>query len=154
MSTRTGRSLSITFLLALFACALTTLGFAQDQDQPPAGGPPPHQMGRGHFDPQQRTDMLTKQLKLSSDQQAKVLDILKSEQSQMESLRSDSSMSQEDRRSKMMEIHKATNEQIRGLLDPGQQKKWDKMQAEHAQWQGRGGQNPPPPPDSAPPQQQ
>ena len=51
--------------------------------------------------------MLTKQLRLTSDQQPKVLEILKSEQSQMENLRSDSSVTQDDRRSKMMEIHKS-----------------------------------------------
>ena len=150
MLTKMWRGLSIAFLLALLACTITTLGFAQDQGGDAQGGPPQGHMGRGHFDPQQRTDMLTRQLKLNSDQQTKVLEIFKSERSQMESLRSDPSLSQDDRRAKMMEIHKATGEQVRGLLDPAQQKKWDKMQAEHEQWQGhrQGGQ------DSAPPASQ
>ena len=104
-----------------------------DQQSAPAGAP---EHGRHHFDPAKRTEMLTKQLKLNSDQQAKVLDILKSQQSQMESLRSDTSTSQDDRRSKMMEIHKTSNEQIRALLDSNQQKKWDAMQSQHEQWQG------------------
>ena len=102
-----------------------------DQQAAPAG-----EHGHRHFDPAKRTDMLTKQLKLNSDQQAKVLDILKSEQSQMESLHSDTSTSQDDRRSKMMEIRKTSNEQIRGLLDSNQQKKFDAMQSQHEQWQG------------------
>jgi protein CpxP len=104
-----------------------------DQQAAPAGAP---EHGHHHFDPAKRTDMLTKQLKLNSDQQAKVLDILKSEQSQMESLHSDASTSQDDRRSKMMEIRKTSNEQIRGLLDSNQQKKFDAMQSQHEQWQG------------------
>ena len=104
-----------------------------DQQAAPAGAP---EHGHHHFDPAKRTDMLTKQLKLNSDQQAKVLDILKSEQSQMESLHSDTSTSQDDRRSKMMEIRKTSNEQIRGLLDSNQQKKFDAMQSQHEQWQG------------------
>jgi len=58
---------------------------------------------------------------------------LKSEQSQMESLRSDSS--QDDRRSKMMDLRKASNDQIRALLDSTQQKKWDDMQSRHEQRQ-------------------
>ena len=96
-----------------------TPSVAQDSpsSEPPsmqAGGPPDH--GRGRFDPAQRTEMLTKHLKLNSDQQAKVLDILKSQQSQMESLRSDTSTPQQDRRSKMMDLHKATDDQIRGVL--------------------------------------
>jgi protein CpxP len=92
--------------------------------------------------------MLTKQLKLTSDQQPKVLEILKSEQSQMESLRSDSS--QDDRRSKMMDLRKASNDQIRALLDSKQQKKWDEMQSRHEQRQGhhQGGQAPGAAPDS------
>ena len=107
-----------------------------DQQAAPAG-PPEH--GRRHFDPAKRTEMLTKHLKLNSDQQGKVLDILKSEQSQMESLHSDSSASPDDRRSKMMEIHKSSNDQIRALLDSNQQKKWDEMQSHHGQWQGHHG---------------
>src|SRR6201998_3405789 len=104
-----------------------------DQQSAPAGGP---EHGHRHFDPAKRTEMLTKQLKLNSDQQAKVLDILKSEQSQMERLHSDTSTAQDDRRSKMMEIRKTSNEQIRGLLDSNQQKKFDAMQSQHEQWQG------------------
>jgi Spy/CpxP family protein refolding chaperone len=115
----------------------------QSNDQSaPAGGPPEH--GRGHFDPARQTEMLTKHLNLTSEQQPKVLEILKSEQSQMQNLRSDTSLSQQDRRAKMMEIRKTSNEQIRALLDSDQQKKWDEMQARHEQWQehrqnGQGG---------------
>jgi periplasmic protein CpxP/Spy len=116
-----------------------------DQQSAPAGAPPDHGHGRGHFDPAKRTEMLTKQLNLTSEQQPKVLDILKSEQSQMESLRSDSSVQPADRHSKMMEIHKASNDQIRGLLDSNQQQKFDAMQNKHEQMQGHheGGQSPP-----------
>jgi periplasmic protein CpxP/Spy len=116
-----------------------------DQQSAPAGAPPDHGHGRGHFDPAKRTEMLTKQLNLTSEQQPKVLEILKSEQSQMESLRSDSSVQQADRHSKMMEIHKASNDQIRGLLDSNQQQKFDAMQSKHEQSQGHheGGQTPP-----------
>jgi periplasmic protein CpxP/Spy len=105
------------------------------QQAAPAGAPPEHGRG-GHFDPAERTEMLTKQLKLTSDQQPKVLEILKSEQSQMQNLRSDSSVPQEDRRSKMMEIRKTSDGEIRALLDADQQKKWDTMQSKHEHWQG------------------
>lgn len=143
------------FLLALTLAGIiyaTPFAIAQDngtnnqQSAPPAGGPP--EGGHRHFDPARRTQMLTKQLNLTSDQQTKVLDILKSEQSQMETLRSDSSASQNDRRSKMMDIHKTSDDQIRGLLDSDQQKKWDEMQSKRGQWQGQhqNGQAPPPPP--------
>ena len=96
------------------------------------------------MDPEKRTEMLSKHLKLTSDQQPKVLEILKTEQSQTESLHSDSSASQEDRHSKMMEIHKTSNDQIRALLSADQQKKFDEMQSRHEQWNHGGGQQPPP----------
>jgi len=55
---------------------------------------------------------------------------LQSAHTQMESLRQDTSLSQQDRRAKMMDIHKNTDSQIRGLLDSNQQKKWDEMQGQ------------------------
>ena len=91
--------------------------------------------GRHHGppDPAERTRELTKHLKLTSDQQTKVQDALVSQRSQMESLHQDASLSQQDRRSKMMEIRKNTDQQIRGLLDSNQQSKWDAMQARREQ---------------------
>ncbi len=129
-----------------------TPAVAQDSgtnEQQPA--PPEHGHGHGNFDPAKRTEMLTKQLKLTADQQSKVQDILKSEQSQMESLRSDSSTTREERRPKMMEIHKASSDQIRALLDSNQQKKWDAMQSSHEQWQGHHPDGQAPAPDSSQP---
>jgi len=128
-------------LVGALGCAMTAYGVAQnnggnDQQSASGGGPSEQGYGHRHLDPEKRAAMLTKQLNLTSDQQPKVLDILKSEQSQTEKLRSDSSLSQDDRRSKMMEIHKASNDQIRGLLDADQQKKWDEIQSKREQWQG------------------
>ncbi len=108
---------------------------ANTQQSAPQGAPPEHGRG-GHLDPEMRTKRLTKELNLTSDQQSKVLDILKSTQSKMQDLRADSSVPPEDRRPKMMEIHKASDDQIRALLDSDQQKKWDAMQSKHEQWQG------------------
>ena len=134
----------VALTLAGLMCAVPAI--AQDsgnaQQGPPAGGPPEH--GRMRMDPEHRAEMLTKHLNLNSDQHAKVLDILKSSQSQMESLHSDTSASQEDRRSKMMEIRKSTDEQIRGVLDANQQKKWDEMQSKREdRMEHRHGQAPP-----------
>lgn len=127
---------------------VTVSAVAQDNDSQQSA--PEHSRGHGQFDPAKRTEMLTKRLGLTSEQQPKVLDILKSEQSQMESLHSDSSLSQEDRRAKMMDIHKSTNDQVRALLNPDQQKKWDEIQSRREQWQGHrpNGQTPPPPDSS------
>ena len=144
----------LALMLAGVVYASTPAASAQDaneQQSAPSAGQ--HGYGHNHFDPDKRAAMLTKQLNLSADQKAKVTDILKSEQSQMESLRSDASVSQEDRHSKMMEIHKSSNEQIRGLLDPDQQKKWEEIQSKQMEHYHHGGQGPAGTPNSPPPQQ-
>jgi len=128
---------------------------AQDSQSNEPAAPPAQEMGGHHHgppDPAQRTAELTKRLNLTSDQQGKVQSALESERSQMQSLHQDSSLSQPDRRAKMMEIHKATDAQIRGVLDSNQQKKWDEMQARRAErMQNRGGG--PPDNGSGPPPQ-
>ena len=143
-------------LLILATAGLISMApFATAQDNPsnnqPSASAQEHGRWHGHEDPAQRTAELTKKLKLTSDQQTKVQDALQSEHSQMESLHQDSSLSQQDRRTKMMEIHKSTDGQIRGLLDADQQKKWDEMQARREQrMQNRHGDAGP---QGAPPQQ-
>ncbi|MGD0988442.1 MAG: hypothetical protein ABR874_11565 [Candidatus Sulfotelmatobacter sp.] len=127
-----------TFLaLALAGISMLTMSaFAQNDNNGQQSAPAGEHRGGHHMDPAKRAEMLTKHLNLTSDQQAKVLDLFKSEQSQMESLHSDSSLSQDARRSKMMEIRKTTNDQVRALLDPDQQKKWDAMQSERGHREG------------------
>jgi periplasmic protein CpxP/Spy len=152
-------------LLVLIAAGLisVTVPFAAAQDSPSGNSSNDQQSSpsqdngmhrHGPPDPARRTQELTKRLNLTSDQQTKVLDALQSEHSQMESLHQDSSLSQQDRHTKMMEIHKSSDAQIRGLLDSTQQKKWDEMQAKREQWMqnrrpgspdaGSGQQSPPP----------
>lgn len=144
-------ALTLAGLVSVATVSAVAQSGSDQQPAPPAQSAPMGDEGHGHrhFDPERRTEMLTKQLKLTSDQQPKVLDILKSEQSQMESLRSDTSTSQDDRRSKMMDIHKTSNGQIRALLTADQQKKYDAMEARHGQWGNHGGpDNAAPPSDS------
>lgn len=144
-------------LLVLVAVGAVSVAvpFAAAQDSPPADqqSQPSQEHGgwhRGQQDPAQRTQELAKHLKLTSDQQTKVLDALQSAHTQTESLRQDTSLSQQDRRAKMMDIHKNTDSQIRGLLDSNQQKKWDEMQAKREQRMENhhpdAGSNPTPPP--------
>jgi hypothetical protein len=131
-------------LLVLLAAGLisTAVPFAaaQSSNDSSANNPqssPSEDNGRWHHgppDPARRTQELTKRFNLSSDQQTKVQDILQSEHSQMESLRQDTSSSRQDRHTKMMDLHKSTDANIRALLDSTQQKKWDEMQARREQW--------------------
>lgn len=138
----------LTSLVTLLAVGLLSMAaVAQSSAPPPNDAPSANQQpptDRGGWrrgappDPAQRTQELTKKLNLTSDQQAKVQDIFKSEQSQMEGLRNDTSTPQQDRRTKMMDIRNATNTQVRALLDADQQKKWDEMQAKREDWGKKG----------------
>jgi periplasmic protein CpxP/Spy len=113
------------------AVLLLSVGmFAQTptpQDQGPGQGE--HQAAgmHRHMDPQQQLDHLTKQLKLTDDQQQKIKPLLEQQAEQMQSVRQDTSVPQQDRRAKFQEIHQNTMSQIRSILDENQQKKFDKM---------------------------
>jgi len=152
----------LTLMLAGMVYAATPAAVAQDagnndQQAAPAGGA--QEQGRSRrMDPARRVEMLTKQLNLTADQKTKVLDILKSDRSKMESMRDDSSLSAQDRHAKMMDIRKASNDQVRALLDSNQQKKFDQMQSQQEQWMqghhpgGEGMGAPPNAPEHAPEQ--
>ncbi|MGA6984941.1 MAG: hypothetical protein WBZ01_02710 [Terriglobales bacterium] len=150
--------LFILLAVGLIAAAVPFAAAQSSNDTPPPGNQQPAQGNGGWHhgppDPAERTKELTKHLNLTPDQQTKVLDILQSEHSQMETLHQDNSLSQQDRHTKMMDIHNAGDTQIRALLDSTQQKKWDEMQAKRDQWghnghhgppQGQGDQQAPPP---------
>jgi periplasmic protein CpxP/Spy len=147
--------------------ALLSLGFAagtafgQDEQAPPAppqAGQQPDQqsapgMGRhmgGRHMPtvDDQLKHLTKQLNLSDDQQAKLKPILEDQRKQMDGIRNDSSLSREDRFSKMQEVRQGSDTQIKSVLNDDQQKNFDKMREEQAnrmkRWHNKGGDNAPP----------
>ncbi|MGB9195322.1 MAG: hypothetical protein WCB53_00205 [Terriglobales bacterium] len=131
-------------LLALALAGAIYAVPAMAQNSAPSAPPADQQMQNGGemhhhgpmMDPVKRTEHLTKKLDLTADQQTKVLEIFKTEQSQAESMMNDSSMSRDDRHAKMAEMHKTSDDQVRALLDPTQQKKWDEMQSQRGQWGG------------------
>ena len=113
-----------------------TLAFAAPVQQEQSGDQQMSQAGPGgeHGQwaaqhEQKHLQMMTKKLNLSADQQSKVKSILDDQQKQMMSLRQDSSMSQDDRRAKMMQMHETSSNQIRALLNEDQQKKFDQMES-------------------------
>lgn len=101
-----------------------------------------------------RLKQMTKDLKLTDDEQANIKPILVDEQKKMEDLRSDSSGDRQAMRGKMMQIRKDTNDQVRAQLDAKQKEKFDKQEQEredrmqNRRGPGPGGpvgDNPPPP---------
>ncbi|MGA2412819.1 MAG: hypothetical protein ABSF59_00135 [Candidatus Sulfotelmatobacter sp.] len=141
-------------LVVLFAASLMAMAapFAGAQDAPSGNAAPPAAQGqpaqdqpaqeqgpqengmRHHgLDPARRTAELTRHLNLTPEQQTKVRQTLESARSQMESVHENSSLSQPDRHAKMTEIRQNADAQIRGVLSPAQQKKFDEMQARREQ---------------------
>jgi Spy/CpxP family protein refolding chaperone len=72
---------------------------------------------------------LTKELELTDDQQTKIKPILETFHTQVQSVRQDTSLSPEDRRSKMKDARETLNSQINAVLTPDQQTKFAAMQA-------------------------
>lgn len=128
-------------ILAIGATALPVMA------QEPAAPPPPQAQagperggpGRGN-----QVEYLTKQLNLTPDQVTQVKAIDEDSGKQMKALREDTSVAQQDKRTKMMDIRKASQGKIRALLTPDQQTKFDALQTEmRGRMRGQGG--PPPP---------
>ena len=132
-------------LLRATALACLLLGamavFPQQQAAPPQGG---GQWQRGQMPtPEQRLQRMTQALNLTEDQQAKIKPILENESTQMQGLRSDTSLSQEDRMAKMKQIRENTTSQINPILTPDQQKQYAEMTSRMGR--GRGAATPPQP---------
>jgi Spy/CpxP family protein refolding chaperone len=93
-------------------------------------------------------EFLTKKLNLTPDQVTQVKAINDDARKQMMALREDTSIAQADKRAKMMDIQKASQDKIRALLTDDQKTKFDALQAQMRERRGDhgGGDGPPPPP--------
>jgi periplasmic protein CpxP/Spy len=83
---------------------------------------------------------MTKQLSLNDDQQQKIKPILEDQRQQMQQLRNDSSLSQDEKFSKMRDVHEKASSEIKALLNQDQQKKFDEIQQKRRErWESRQG---------------
>lgn len=103
-----------------------------------------------------RLKMLSEELALTADQKTKLKPILKSEMDAMRALREDTSLDRAAMRTKMMELRKTYAAQIRAVLTPEQQTKFDELQTRMRERRphgpgGAGGPPAEPPPGEAPP---
>lgn len=165
-------SMKRTTMLALCATLLGTVPIlAQDNAPPPPppqqempappppdnAAPPPARERGGRMGGERQLEMMTKQLNLSPDQVTQIKAINEDTAKQSTAVRDDSSIAQADKRSKMMDIRKASQDKIRAVLNDDQKTKYDAMLAKQRERRGNrgaGGDNntPPPPPPPAPPQ--
>ncbi len=104
----------------------------------------------------ERLQRLTQALSLTDDQQQKIRPILESETQQLDALHQSTTLTGPDRRDKMLAIRDTTTSQIKPILNPDQQTKYEQMMARYAPPQGHGqsqGSGQGQPPASPPPPQ-
>jgi Spy/CpxP family protein refolding chaperone len=127
--------------------------FAQEAGSAPeTAAPPPMGGHRGMMDPAQQLEGMTKRYNLSADQQTQIKPILAQQQQQMQALRGDSSLSREDRMTKMQSIRADSRTRIEAVLNDDQKKQFEadqqrmqeRMQQRMQGGGGPGGGGPPP----------
>ena len=107
----------------LFVCNLALR--AADTNTPPPGAPPSGARPGMRGGPS--LEQLTQQLNLTDEQKPKVKAILDDRDKKVAEIRGDSSLSTEDRRTKMQSLREEVNTKLKGVLTPEQYDKWQKM---------------------------
>ena len=118
-------------ILTILLLSAAGLAFAQTPQESQAPPPGKHAGMRHMENVDQRLQTLSEKLSLTDDQKAKLKPILQDQVQQMKAVREDSSLSPEQKKSKMKSIHESVHEQINAVLTPEQQTKFKQMQQEH-----------------------
>jgi Spy/CpxP family protein refolding chaperone len=141
-------------LCGLLGIGIMGFGSALSAQMPPGpnGG---HHPGKP-LTTDERLQRLTQALNLTDEQQQKIRPILENETQQLDALHQNTALAGPDKRDKMLAIRDTTTSQIKPILNPDQQAKYEQMTARHApppapgqsqgQDQGQGQPPPPPPP--------
>ena len=119
-------------VLLFFACSLTTR--AQDAGTQESKAQAQTEAGPHHGQRANHLEWLSKELNLTDEQKEKVKPILDEQTKQMHAAQEDTSLTQEQKRDKMKQIHQTTHSQINEILTPEQQKKFaalKEQQKEH-----------------------
>lgn len=123
----------------LYIFALSTLfGVTAAIGSPQAVSAPPSQSqststdapratGRRQPDPNQQVKRLAKRLQLTPEQQSQLLPILVQHQEQAKGLRSDTSLTDTDRRAKLRDLRQDSNSQVKAILTDAQKQQYDAM---------------------------
>jgi periplasmic protein CpxP/Spy len=129
-------------LLRIAAAMALAFGLAICGNQVKAQSGSPENSHRGRrqqMSPDQQLERLSKALNLTDDQKQQIRPILQDRQDKMQGVRSDTSLSREDRMNKMRSTFEETNSKIRAVLNDEQKPKFDQMQQRRReQMQNRG----------------
>lgn len=123
----------LTFALAL-AFSLTTGAQTSSAEAKQQASPDRSQTdsaGNTHRDRiGERLKWLSQQLSLTEDQKKQLKPILAGEFKQMRAVGEDASLTQDQKREKMKQIHEASRPQVQAILTPEQQQKFAQMKEE------------------------
>ena len=89
--------------------------------------------------PDQQLAMLTSKLQLSDTQEGEIKPVLTSRDTQMKSIFTDSSLSQDQKRQQMMSVMESTSQQIESFLNPAQVAEYKQMHEHHFDHKPDGG---------------
>lgn len=126
--------------LLCLASGASAIARAQNPPTPPAQEPGQTQAGPGkNWD--RDADLNDPKLNLSDDQKTQIKKLRENQHAQLQALRNDSSLSEDQKREKFRQIRQDTNKQIEGLLTPDQRKLWAEKQKEwrHERHEGHEG---------------
>lgn len=112
--------------------------------QSDTNAPPPPGSWHGPRNPAEQAEHLAKRLGLTSAQQAQVQTILTNQQTEMQALNQNQSITHQQWLAQMKSVHEATESKIEALLNDTQKQEYQQMR-EHMR-------HGPPPPDAPPPQ--
>jgi len=83
-------------------------------------------------------DKLTKALNLTPDQVGKIQAIHKDAKAQRDAVLSDQSLTRDQKKAKLMDLHKSKHERVTAVLTPDQRTKYEQFVEKHkAQWKDR-----------------
>ena len=108
---------------------------AQDQSTPPTTAPSRLRhlhSSRAHVpNPRHQAKRMAKQLGLTPDQQSKIEPILADRAQQIQSVRSDSTLAQNDRKAKLHGIRQDSDSKIEAVLNDTQKQQYEQMKQDH-----------------------
>ncbi len=118
-------------LLAVF---VTGAAWAQTNDQsttPPPANAPGQQRWGGKHRGQSGIERMAQELNLTDQQKTQIQNIFQTQRQQAQSIRQDTSLTPEQRQSKLKQLRDSTHQQIQGVLTPEQQQKFQQLRSEH-----------------------
>jgi Spy/CpxP family protein refolding chaperone len=124
---------------------------AEEPAATPPPPPPPAEHHERHGEMRGDLEKMARELNLTAEQKTQIEAIRKQTHDSMKAIRSDASLSDDQKREKGRELMKSGMEQERAILTPEQQAKAKTLRGKHGHHGPDDGPPPPPPGDAAPP---